>query len=240
MKTCKKCNDIKNENLFSKNKNNKDGLSIYCIECEKLRKKVYRDNNRDKVNESAKLYRKNNPEKYKETIKKYLDKNPHMTSKERTKKYRESEEWREKFRKCSKEFYEKNKEILIKKSKEYREKNKEKMRKLSRDWENKKNKEDGFFRMKKRIRERIRDYMKGENKGVKTKEIIGLDYNEFKEFISSKFSDGMSWENYGKWHLDHIITLCSAKNKEEILILNHYTNLQPLWAEDNLKKGGKI
>ena len=50
----------------------------------------------------------------------------------------------------------------------------------------------------------------------------------------------MTWENYGKWHLDHIKPLCQAKDNDEALLLNHYTNLQPLWAEDNLKKNRKI
>ena len=50
----------------------------------------------------------------------------------------------------------------------------------------------------------------------------------------------MSWENQGKWHIDHITPLSSAKTEEEVYRLCHYTNLQPLWAEDNLKKGSKI
>ena len=52
----------------------------------------------------------------------------------------------------------------------------------------------------------------------------------------------MTWENYGMygWHIDHKIPLCSANNETELLKLFHYTNLQPLWAEDNLKKNGKI
>jgi hypothetical protein len=75
-----------------------------------------------------------------------------------------------------------------------------------------------------------------------TKDMIGCSPQELREHIESKFIDGMSWENYGTfgWHLDHITPLASAKDKEEIIKLNHYTNLQPLWAIDNLKKGGRM
>jgi hypothetical protein len=50
----------------------------------------------------------------------------------------------------------------------------------------------------------------------------------------------MSWDNYGEWHIDHIIPLASADTEEEVLKLYHYTNLQPLWAIDNIRKGSKI
>jgi hypothetical protein len=54
------------------------------------------------------------------------------------------------------------------------------------------------------------------------------------------FTEGMCWENQGEWHLDHIIPISSAQTEEEIFKLNHYSNFQPLWAEDNIKKGNKI
>lgn len=240
MKICKKCYLEKDIIEFSNDKNTKDSKSLYCKECEKKRKEIYREKNRERINEDARHWRRDNPEKYKETINKYLSKNPHMTSKERSKKYRENEGWKEKFKIAQQKWLENNKDRVIEKSKEYRENNKEKLKILRRNWENKRYKNDGFFRMKKNIRARVREYMKGEHIGIRTKDIVGIDYDKFKEYISSKFIDDMSWENYGKWHLDHIVPLCSAKNKEEVLLLNHHTNLQPLWAEDNLKKGGKI
>mgnify|MGYP002132731409 FL=1 len=49
----------------------------------------------------------------------------------------------------------------------------------------------------------------------------------------------MTWDNYGDWHIDHIIPLNSAQTEEDLYKLCHYSNLQPLWALDNLKKGSK-
>ena len=56
------------------------------------------------------------------------------------------------------------------------------------------------------------------------------------------FDERMSWENHGAktWHIDHIIPLASAKTEEEVFLLCHYTNLQPLWWSDNLSKGSKL
>jgi len=106
--------------------------------------------------------------------------------------------------------------------------------------------EDPMFRLTMNIRNRVRQYIK--SKGIKlsvtssTYEMIGCTPQELREYIESKFVDGMSWDNYGfdGWHLDHIVPLASVNNREEIIKLNHYTNLQPLWAIDNLKKGARI
>jgi hypothetical protein len=79
-------------------------------------------------------------------------------------------------------------------------------------------------------------------KNNKTFHYIGCSPSELKSHIESLFTEGMSWDNYGLfgWHIDHIIPLSSANTKEEMLKLNHHTNLQPLWWKDNLSKSKKL
>ena len=99
---------------------------------------------------------------------------------------------------------------------------------------------DPVFKLQLSIRKLIYLTFKGHVKKSRTEEIIGIDFKSFKDFIEKKFQEGMNWENYGKWHLDHIIPISSANSEQQIYELNHYTNFQPLWAEDNLKKSNKI
>jgi len=110
------------------------------------------------------------------------------------------------------------------------------------DYYNEYNKErrkvDEIFKLKARLRGCIWSYIK--NKSRKTFDIVGCSPEFLKEHLEKQFVNGMSWENRDKWHIDHIIPLSSAKTEEELLKLCHYTNLQPLWAKDNLKKSNKI
>lgn len=103
---------------------------------------------------------------------------------------------------------------------------------------------DPIFRMKESIRHSI--YMAVTNrtpysntKHTSTEKILGCSITYFLTYIEQQFKEGMSWDNYGDWHLDHIVPLCSAHNEKEVYALNHYTNFQPLWAKENLLKGGK-
>lgn len=100
---------------------------------------------------------------------------------------------------------------------------------------------DNFYKMRVTLSNRITIFFckKGLSKNKKTKEILGGSYKIIKKYIESKFSKGMSWENHGDWHIDHKIPLCAANNVEELHLLCHYTNLQPLWKKDNLSKNGK-
>jgi flagellar biosynthesis chaperone FliJ len=101
---------------------------------------------------------------------------------------------------------------------------------------------DSLFKLSCNIRNRIGKFLSVNNinKKNKTFELVGVTPIELKEYLEKLFTVGMCWDNYGEWHIDHIIPLSFAKNEEEIYKLCHYTNLQPLWAEENLKKSNKI
>jgi hypothetical protein len=133
-----------------------------------------------------------------------------------------------------KEYSDNNKELEYIYQLKYRKNNPN----YNKDWQKNKRQRDILFRLRGNLRSRLCNIVN--NKTTKTLDSIGLDINDFKVFIENKFIDGMSWENYGEWHIDHILPLSCGNSVEEILCLNHYTNLQPLWAEDNLKKSNKI
>lgn len=101
---------------------------------------------------------------------------------------------------------------------------------------------DPLFKLKAAIRNRISRSLKKKNhlKTSKTQDMLGCSFDFFKTYLESKFTEEMNWDNYGDWHLDHIIPSSSAKTEEELIILNYYTNFQPLWAEENIKKSDKI
>ena len=76
----------------------------------------------------------------------------------------------------------------------------------------------------------------GFNKKSKTAEILGCTFEEFHQHIESQFKDGMSWQRMSEIHIDHRLPLSAANTQEEILVLNHHRNLQPMWATENLAK----
>jgi hypothetical protein len=138
--------------------------------------------------------------------------------------------------------YHKNSEKIKKQRKERWSVNLEENRKKKSDQMRKQRKTNPMSSMADRLRSRIRDFIRHRNylKTSKTSVIIGCSWEELKNHIESKFIDGMSWSNRHLWHIDHIVPLASANSEEEMIRLSHYTNLQPLWAEDNFKKGSKF
>lgn len=71
---------------------------------------------------------------------------------------------------------------------------------------------------------------------------LGCSVPEFLAHLESKFTERMTWSNYGQWHIDHIQPLSSfnLESAEQLVVACHYTNLQPLWAEENISKGAKL
>ena len=162
--------------------------------------------------------------------------------KECEKKYRDS---RKSIRsEYDKKYYKENKEIKDNYKKKYYQKNKTKIIKKITEYQNEKCKNDSIFAFGRKVRNMVRSsFNRKQNrykKPQRTELILGCSIEEFKNYIESKFTKGMSLKNHGEWHLDHIIPISSAKSEEEILILNHYTNFQPLWAKENLSKSNKV
>ena len=76
-------------------------------------------------------------------------------------------------------------------------------------------------------------------KSLPTETMLCCSMDFFTKYIESKFLDGMTFDNYGLWHLDHIKPIANCNNLEDIIKYNHYTNFQPLWAKDNILKSNK-
>lgn len=98
------------------------------------------------------------------------------------------------------------------------------------------------YRIGQRLRVRVYHALKGKTKSIKTLTLLGCSIEQLKQHLELQFTEGMSWDNYGKWHIDHIKPCDSfnLENQEEQLKCFHYTNLQPLWAKDNLSKSNKL
>jgi len=160
-----------------------------------------------------------------------------------------SDGYRYRCRECTsneyKTFYYSNREVEINRQVNYQKNNKDLVNKNRniRHLENYKN--DLTYRLKYNLRNRVKLFLKSSNFTLeknKTFDITGCSPEQLKKHLESQFIDNMSWENYGHkgWHIDHKVPLASAKNNEEVYRLCHYTNLQPLWSEENYKKGNKI
>jgi len=211
-KKCSKCGVEKNVCEFHKSKYFKDGYKSTCKECRKLIEKPYN-----------KKYKEKNKEKIKLKKDLWEKNNPDY------------------MKNYHKEYNLKNREKINLKAKKWREKNREKY--LERVKKKKKEKYDNNleYKLKHLLRSRINKILKFK-RNKSSIEILGCTTNDFIKYIESKFLEGMSWDNYGYygWHIDHIIPLSSVKTEEELLKLCHYTNLQPMWGIDNIKKSNKL
>ena len=201
---------------------------------EKLRKKLWAANNKEKVKQSKQKYNKKNKEKL-------------IVA---GKKYRENNKDKEALR--HKKYLEENKAKRLETTKKYRENNKEIINykaRLNKSVRNKNHKKryasDDLYKITCNLRSLIKNSFKrkGYDKKTRTNKILGCSYEELKRYIESKFEPWMTWDNHGKyngdeknygWDIDHIIPISSAKTEDDVIKLNHYTNLQPLCSYINI------
>lgn len=136
--------------------------------------------------------------------------------------------------------YEKNKEQILAHKKSFYESNKTKINSQKTIYKRSK-RLDPNYKLIDNLRSRLNKAIKGDYKSGSAISDLGCSITELKIYLQSKFQDGMSWDNYGQWHIDHIKPLISfdLANKEELKQACHFTNLQPLWAKDNISKSHK-
>lgn len=216
MKKCSTCKIEKELFNFHKVSQNKDGLHEQCKKCRKEKAKCFYEDNRDSILEKTKKY----CEDHKETRLKY------------EKRYKE--EHKEEIVLYHKRRYEENREEIIAHQCAYIK-------------ERRKN--DPIFRLIGSMRTRLNKAIKNNQKVGSAIRDLGCSINFFKGYIEAQWyanletGEKMTWDNYGLygWHLDHRISLSSfdLTDREQFLKACHFSNLQPLWAKDNRRKGKK-
>jgi hypothetical protein len=208
-KFCKICKKSKQVSFFNKTSSGYGiyGVGCVCKDCQSIKNKIYGEKNKESIkNKRDKAYE--DPEKRK-SIRKYQN-----------------------------EYYNKHKDVLLPALLERQKKYRNKINERSRIKYN----TDPNYKLKHNIKRSILKGLHGQAKKSGTLEILGCTIDDFKKYVESKWENWMNWENYGKykkgvkdfgWDLDHIIPISTANTPEEIIKLNHYTNIQPLCSYIN-------
>lgn len=140
----------------------------------------------------------------------------------------------------SKEYYKVNKETLLLKNKQYYAKNKLRHQEACRLRSLERRHSDIQYKLSKLLRKRLNSAVKNKAKSGSAVSDLGCSIKEFKIYLESKFQPGMTWENWSLtgWHIDHVVPISKfdLTDKKQLLKACHYTNLQPLWAKDNITK----
>ena len=233
--------------------------------------KIYYQKHKEYFSQKGKEYRQKNPDKIKELWKEWYQKNREKAL-ERARKYRQlnrekiRERRKEWYRKYGKEYRQKHLERIRATARKwarlhpkpyvwnearreaqrrYRERHKEELAEKRRIRRRERRKRDINYRLSQRLRIRIISAIKKllGKKAYKSIELLGCSIQEAREYLEKQFSDGMSWENWGKvWEIDHIRPVASfdLTKPEEQKKAFHYTNLQPLFIWENRSKGAKL
>lgn len=147
------------------------------------------------------------------------------------------EENKDSVRESQAKYRESRRDELAEYAREYRKNNPEKTRETAYNYDKRMMKESPEYRLQKSIRRRLRSALQNKKKVGSAVKDLGCTPTELKQYLESKFKPGMTWQNHGsEWHIDHIRPLWTfdLENRDELLQACHFTNLQPLWATENL------
>ena len=209
-KHCARCKEYLILNKFGISRHMWDDLRSMCKTCRRQYAKEFRIKNKEKMRAKEKNWRSKNIEKCRAYGKKYYKNNPG------------------KYKGYGKKYYNNNKKKVCARIYAYKKK---------------KYHSDIKYRLVTLLRGRLLGALKAQGvyKTKTTMKLCGCSLEKLKQHLESQFTEGMSWENKGEWHIDHIkpcaaFDLSDVEQQKECF---HFTNLQPLWAIDNIRKGAK-
>lgn len=223
MKKCSKCHVEKPSEMFTKSKSTSSGLSCQCKQCKAGIDKKYREANHEKKKEADRRYYAANSDKIRRRAKDWYD-----TNTERVTEYKRN-------------YFQENKDAIYEYRKEYKQENGKQINSYMNEYMKSRYKNDLNYRIKSICNKRLRDYIR--NKTKQTMDYVGCDVDFLRLWLEFLFVEGMTWDNMGSvWHIDHVRPCNSFdfNNEEEIYDCYHWSNLQPLFARDNISKNDNV
>jgi hypothetical protein len=223
MKKCTKCGIEKDFKFFYKKGN---GYYPSCKDCEIERSKKYINENKEIVSDRRKKRYYENHETNLEKKREYDNQNREIVREKARNSYD---------RKKASRYYLENKSKIRAKNKQWISENKDYFKDLNSKNTTRWSKNNPHIIAWRSVLHRVIKQF-GMKKESRTMDILGYSATDFKNHISSLFEDGMSWENWGTWHIDHIYPVSKFDKNTPVSEVNALSNLQPLWAKDNLEK----
>lgn len=238
-KQCKKCEQFLPLSDYAPRRSSHDKLQSQCTACKKAQDAAYYQANRDRVIlRTAKYYAEN---------RELINSGRRGTTPEKTAKWRSyTAKNRDRINAAKKRRDDLNRDHVRRIFRDWAKKNADHILHYRRERQHKRRQTDVEFRILGNLRTRINRALETDSKAASTKELIGCTIAELKVYLATLFQPGMDWSNHGKgdgkWHIDHIRPCASfdLTDPEQQRQCFHFTNMQPLWEHDNLRKGDRI
>lgn len=244
LKTCQcyRCKEFKAAHEFRKEKRKSNGLSSYCRSCSNEMRAEHRRANPSRVKEICAASYRRNAEKRKAQAREYRANNPDKV-KEGNRRAQQDPERKARHYRKSREWVLANKERVLATRKAWEAKNGERLKTLDKA-KFERNKTRPEWMLSRRISAGIWKVAGGKAKSFHWLDFLGYSVDELRSHLERQFTKGMSWENMGEWHIDHIVPVSSfsiSGNRDpQLKRAWGLPNLRPLWGKENMSKGAKI